>query len=151
VSNLTAMTRQIMIELSERISTLARMPLLEGCPPNEIEQIALRAHVLKFEDGDVIVPEGEEGLGFYFIIDGSARVMRDGAEVARLSGGDYFGEISLLEGAPRNATVVAIGTATCMGILRSFFRPLLARNPRLALKILDEELRRTERLEDVEG
>ena len=137
------MTRQIMVELADRMSALASMPLLGGCPSAELEQIALRAHVLSFDDGEVIVPEGEEGLGFYFLIEGSARVLRGNREVARLNKGDYFGEISLLEGDPRNATVVAVGAATCMGILRSFFRPLLARNPRLALRILDEELRRT--------
>ena len=137
-----------MVELADRMGTLARMPLLEDCPTHEIEQIALRAHVLSFEDGEVIVPEGEEGLGFYFLIDGGARVLRGGQEVARLSGGDYFGEISLLEGEPRNATVIAVGETTCMGILRSFFRPLLARNPRLALRILDEELRRMPAEED---
>jgi CRP-like cAMP-binding protein len=145
------MTRQILVELSDRMSALAQMPLLEGCPPVELEQIASRAHVLRFDDGEVIVPEGEEGLGFYFLLDGSARVIRDDREVASLGAGDYFGEISLLEGEPRNATVVAIGPTTCMGILRSFFRPLLARNPRLALRILDEELRRTQGLEDDEA
>jgi CRP/FNR family cyclic AMP-dependent transcriptional regulator len=144
------MTRQIMVDLTERMGTLTQMPLFEGCPTSEIEQIALRAHMLSFDDGEVIVPEGEEGLGFYFLIQGCARVLRGDQEIAKLGPGDYFGEISLLEGAPRNASVVADGATTCMGVLRSFFRPLLARNPRLALRILDEESRRRGEVEEEE-
>jgi CRP-like cAMP-binding protein len=138
------MTRNVSLDVAGRIAALGQMPVLDGCPPEEIEAIALRAHVLFFEDGDVIIPEGEEGLGFYFITSGRARVLRDGVAIAMLGPGDFFGEVSLIEGSARNATVVAEGGATCIGILRSFFRPLLARNPRLALRILEEEQRRIE-------
>lgn len=133
------MTKSVSLGLAERTRALAQMPVLEGCPPAEVEQIAARAHVMLFESGEIIVPEGEEGLGFYFITDGRVRVLRMGREIASLGTGDFFGEVSLLEGTVRNATVVADGSATCIGILRSFFRPLLARNPRLALRILDIE------------
>jgi CRP-like cAMP-binding protein len=133
------MTKSVSLDLAERTRALTKMPVLEGCPPAEVEQIAARAHVMLFESGEVIVPEGEEGLGFYFITDGRVRVLRNGRQIARLGAGEFFGEVSLLEGTVRNATVVADGPATCIGILRSFFRPLLARNPRLALRILDIE------------
>lgn len=133
------MTKSVSLGLAERTRALTQMPVLEGCPPAEVEQIAARAHVMLFDSGEVIVPEGEEGLGFYFITEGRVRVLRNGNEIATLGAGDFFGEVSLLEGTVRNATVVADGPATCIGILRSFFRPLLARNPRLALRILDIE------------
>jgi CRP/FNR family cyclic AMP-dependent transcriptional regulator len=136
------MTKSISLGLAERARALTQMPVLEGCPPSEVEQIAARAHVMLFDGGEVIVPEGEEGLGFYFITEGHVRVLRNGDEIATLGAGDFFGEVSLLEGTVRNATVVADGPATCIGILRSFFRPLLARNPRLALRILDIETQR---------
>ncbi|MGZ4188321.1 MAG: cyclic nucleotide-binding domain-containing protein [Actinomycetota bacterium] len=136
------MTRNLVMHVAERTRALAKIPVLHGLPDGETEQIAARAHVLVFDDGEVIVPEGEEGVGFYFIAEGRARVERAGQEVAMLGPGDFFGEVSLLEGTARNATVVASGPVTCIGILRSFFRPLLARNPRLALRILDEELKR---------
>jgi CRP-like cAMP-binding protein len=138
------MTRNVSMDLAAKITALNAMPVLDGCPPEEVEAIAHRAHVLFFEDGDVIIPEGEEGLGFYFITSGRARVIRDDASIATLRTGDYFGEVSLIEGSARNATVIAEGGTTCIGILRSFFRPLLARNPRLALRILEEEQRRVE-------
>ena len=136
------MTRSISLDVAERVRALTGMPVLEGCPLSEIEQIAARAHVMQFDDGEVIVPEGEEGLGFYFITDGLVAVLRGGQVIAGLGAGDFFGEVSLLEGTVRNATVVADGRVTCIGILRSFFRPLLARNPRLALRILDMETQR---------
>ncbi|HJT38364.1 MAG TPA: cyclic nucleotide-binding domain-containing protein [Actinomycetota bacterium] len=136
------MTKSVSLGLAERTRALTTMSVLQGCPPAEVEQIASRAHVMVFDDGEVIVPEGEEGLGFYFITDGRVRVLRAGDVIASLGAGDFFGEVSLLEGTVRNATVVADGTVTCIGILRSFFRPLLARNPRLALRILDIEMLR---------
>jgi CRP-like cAMP-binding protein len=136
------MTKSLSLGLAERARALALMPVLEGCPTAEVEQIAARAHVLLFEDREVIVPEGEEGLGFYFITEGRVRIERSGMEIAALGPGDFFGEVSLIEGTVRNATVVADGAVTCIGILRSFFRPLLARNPRLALRILDMETER---------
>ena len=74
--------------------------------------------------------------------DRRARVMRDGWEVGSLGPGEFFGEVALLEGGPRTATVVAAEKTTCLGILRTFFRPMLVRNPRLALRILEEERRR---------
>jgi len=142
------MTRNISLGFAERARALTQMPVLEGCPASEVEQMASRAHVLLFDDGEVIVPEGEEGLGFYFITEGLVRVVRADREVATLGPGEFFGEVSLLEGTNRNATVIADGNVTCIGILRSFFRPLLARNPRLALRILDME---TQRLADDSG
>jgi CRP/FNR family cyclic AMP-dependent transcriptional regulator len=142
------MTRSLSIGVAERARALTQMPILEGCPVPEVEEIASRAHVLLFDDGEVIVPEGEEGLGFYFITQGRVRVLQANEDVATLGPGEFFGEVSLLEGTVRNATVLADGNVMCIGILRSFFRPLLARNPRLALRILDVE---TQRFEEESG
>ena len=134
--------RIIALELDDLARALQRLPLLADCPERELANIASRAHVLAFDDGEVIVPEGEEGLGFYVVLSGSAAAIRDGAVVETITQGGFFGEIALLEARRRTATVVAVGGATCLGILRSFFRPLLVRNPRIALRILDEEARR---------
>lgn len=138
--------RIITLDIADREKALARIPLLAELPEREREEIAARSHVIAFTDGDVIVPEGEEGLGFYVILAGAARVVRDGVQINTLAAGDFFGEISLIEGDARTATVLASGPTTCVGILRSLFKPLLVRNPRFALKILDEEARRTEML-----
>lgn len=135
--------RIVTLDLADRARILARLSLLEGVAERDLSDIAVHAHVLTFAGGDVIVPEGEEGLGFYVIIAGTARVERGGESIQRLGPGDFFGEIALLQKRPRTASVLAEGSTTCLGILRTHFRPLLARNPRLALRILEEEAARS--------
>jgi len=134
--------RLIKLDPGDTARALMRVPLFAGCSDEEVRDIAELAHLLRFEDGAVIVPEGEEGLGFYLVMSGEAVVVRGGEEVNRLGAGDFFGEIALLEGTPRTASVVAEGTAVCIGILRGDFKPLLMRQPRIALRIIEEEGRR---------
>ncbi|MFN2613790.1 MAG: cyclic nucleotide-binding domain-containing protein [Actinomycetota bacterium] len=125
--------------LAERADALAELDLFEGLTHDELVQIAARAHVLAFAHGDVIVPQGEAGLGFYVIESGTADVERDGATVASLQRGDFFGEVSLLEWEPRNATVRATSDVRCIGILRSFFKGMLESYPRVAMRVLEQE------------
>ena len=134
--------RLIKLDPDDTARALARVPLFVGCSEDEVREIAGLAHLLRFEDGAVIVPEGEEGLGFYLLMQGGARVDRGGREVNRIGAGDFFGEIALLDGTLRTASVVADGPVICLGILRADFKPLLMRQPRLALRILEEAGRR---------
>lgn len=134
--------RLIRLDPNDTARALARVPLFAGCSEEDLRDIAALAHLLSFEDGAVIVPEGEEGLGFYLLLSGDAVILQDGREINRIGSGQFFGEIALLEGSPRTASVVAEGRTVCLGILRSDFRPLLVRQPRIALRILEEEGRR---------
>ena len=124
---------------------LAKVSLFAGSSDEDVRNIAAIAHLLSFEDGSVIVPEGEEGQGFYLIMSGEASVVQGGNEINRLGAGDFFGEIALIEGTPRTASVIAMGSVVCVGILRADFRPLLIRQPRIALRIIEEEGRRYEK------
>jgi CRP-like cAMP-binding protein len=132
----------IKLDPDDTARALARVPLFAGCSEQDVRDIAGLAHLLTFEDGAVIVPEGEEGLGFYLLLSGEARVLQGEREINRLGTGEFFGEIALLEGTPRTASVVAAGPVVCLGILRGDFRPLLMRQPRIALRIIEEEGRR---------
>lgn len=134
--------RLIRLDPNDTARALAKVPLFAGCSEEDLRDIAALAHLLSFEDGSVIVPEGEEGLGFYLLLSGEASVQQEGREINRVSSGEFFGEIALLEGTPRTASVIAIGRTVCLGILRGDFRPLLVRQPRIALRILEEEGRR---------
>jgi CRP/FNR family transcriptional regulator, cyclic AMP receptor protein len=136
--------RLIRLDANDRARALANIPLFAGCDEQQVRAIADCAHVLSFDAGQTIVAEGEDGLGFYLLLAGSARVVRDGAEVARLGAGDFFGEVALIERKPRTASVLAADRTICLGILRSDFRPLLVRQPRIALRILDVEAGRLE-------
>jgi CRP-like cAMP-binding protein len=134
--------RLIRLDADDTARALAKVSLFAGCSDEDLRDIASLAHLLSFEDGAVIVPEGEEGLGFYLLLSGAANVLQDGKTINHLSAGQFFGEIALLEGTPRTASVVADGRTVCLGILRSDFRPLLVRQPRIALRILEVEGRR---------
>lgn len=134
--------RLIRLDADDTARALARVPLFAGCSEEDLRDIASLAHLLSFEDGAVIVPGGEEGLGFYLLLSGAANVLQDGKPINHLTAGHFFGEIALLEGTPRTASVVADGRTVCLGILRSDFRPLLVRQPRIALRILEVEGRR---------
>ena len=135
----------IRLDPDDTARALARVPLFAGCSPEDVRDIAGIARMLRFEDGAVIVAEGEEGRGFYLIMSGEASVRQGKREINRMSAGDFFGEIALLEGTPRTASVVAVGGVVCLGILRADFRPLLVRQPRIALRIIEEEGRRYEK------
>lgn len=86
---------------------LAQVPLFTALSRRELKLIARRAEDVKVDAGAVLVSEGAAGHEFFVIIDGEARVTRHGKKVAALGPGAAFGELALLERAPRNATVVA--------------------------------------------
>jgi CRP/FNR family transcriptional regulator, cyclic AMP receptor protein len=142
VEGIVTERRLIRLDPNDTARALAKVPLFAGCSQEDLRDIAALAHLLSFEDGAVIVPEGEEGLGFYLLLSGGAAVVQESREINRIGSGQFFGEIALLEGMPRTASVIAVGRTVCLGILRSDFRPLLVRQPRIALRILEEEGRR---------
>jgi CRP-like cAMP-binding protein len=134
----------IRLDAEDRARALANVPLFSGCDEAQLKAIAECAHLLSFDPAQTIVAEGEEGLGFYLLLSGSANVIREGALVAELGSGDFFGEIALIDHTPRTASVVATEPTICLGILRSDFRPLLIQQPRIAMRILEAEARRGE-------
>jgi CRP-like cAMP-binding protein len=143
--------RLIRLDTDDTIRALDRIPLFAECSPREMRDIADRAQLVAFDGGQVIVREGEAGETFYLIVSGSATVSRRGHEIARLQQGDFFGEESLLEWTPRSASVQATGSAVCLALPRADFRAILVRNPRLALRILEEEARRVESRDTMPG
>ena len=119
-----------------RVELLGTVGLFDGIDPDGLAAIAGRAIEVDFPDGRTIVHQGEIGTGFFMIAKGRARVVRDGATVADLGPGDFFGELSLLDGGPRIATVLSEGPTTCLAIASWEFETLLESQPRLAIAIL---------------
>jgi CRP-like cAMP-binding protein len=130
------------------LNVLAEVPLFEGLSKRHLQRIAKLARIRRFASGAPLVRSGDEGRSFYVLLDGSARVVRAGGRVRRLGVGDCFGEMALLDGAPRSADVVADGDVLALTIGRAGFAKLLRSEPALAqslLRTLAARLRAAER------
>jgi CRP/FNR family cyclic AMP-dependent transcriptional regulator len=104
---------------------LRRVPLFTGMTDAAIESVGGLAHEVEFGEGDELVRQGDEGDTFLVIIDGRARVIQDGDTLRDLGPGDYLGEIALIDGGPRTATVTAIEPIRALIVERSDFRRLI--------------------------
>jgi CRP-like cAMP-binding protein len=89
------------------VDTLATVPLFSACSKKELAMVAKSAEQVTLAPGKVVVNEGAAGSEFFVILAGQARVERHGRQVATLGPGAFFGDLALLDRAPRNASVVA--------------------------------------------
>lgn len=128
---------------------LALVPLFSQLSPRHLKRLADSADEVRYMEGASVVKEGEEGDSFYAIIEGQAKVVNRGGKVVyRLLPGDSFGEISLLDGGARTATVVTETPMRMLELKRTAFRRALEAEPTVAVKLLRHAagmLRRMER------
>ena len=116
--------------------TLEEVPLFAGLSKRHLRRVAKLAHVRRFAAGSPLVRAGEAGRSFFVLLDGTAKVVRRGGRPRRLGMGDYFGEMALLDGAPRSADVVAESDVLALTVDRSGFTKLLSAEPTLAHTLL---------------
>ena len=119
--------------LAER-EHLARLPLFAGVGSAELDRLAAQMLVTRYSAGDTIVEQGAAGDRFFVIVDGQVEVVRrdeDGAEtpIAELGVGDFFGEMALLDRAPRSATVRALSPVETYTLAADDFHGMLERPP----------------------
>ena len=128
---------------------LAQVPLFAGMPPRFLKRLADKMDEQRFMEGATIVRQGEPGDTFYVIVEGEAKVKDpNGRTLSRLIPGDFFGEISLMDGGPRTATVVAETHLTALALSRKDFGALLQSEPKVTVGLLKHAaalLRRLER------
>jgi CRP/FNR family transcriptional regulator, cyclic AMP receptor protein len=86
---------------------LAQIPLFSSLPPDALRKLAFWVSELSVSEGKHLVEEGDYAYDLFIIQDGTAEVRHDGQQVAELGPGEFFGEMGVLQGAQRNATVVA--------------------------------------------
>ena len=132
----------------EKMARLQTVPILSECTGRQLREVARIAEVVELEAGTVLTRVDEPGEDFFFIVDGSARVDVPDGKHAQLSPGEFFGEMSLLDGGPRTATVTAATAVRLLVIKRRHFTTLLREVPALGLKIcatLARRLREAER------
>ena len=131
---------------------LARVPLFQGLGPTHLAHLASLAEEVTYNAGRVIVKKGDPGKAFYVIVEGRAKVVKGRIVTAQgeaeLGAGDFFGELALLDGEVRAATVIAASQLQTIRIERTSFRRLLRDEPGLALKLLEGMARRTRKILD---
>jgi len=126
----------------QRADLLSRVPLFTGLSKRHIKQLAEACTDAHYRAGATIVQEGAPGDTFFVIVDGEAAVLRGVRAIAKLTPGDFFGEIALLDGGPRTATVQARTTVLALRLNRSAFNRMLKMEPKIGVQILDEVARR---------
>jgi CRP/FNR family transcriptional regulator, cyclic AMP receptor protein len=117
--------------------TLRAVPLFSDLNQKELVEVAQTMRERRFAAGDTVTREGAGGAGFFVIADGHADVSVDGESRGTLGPGDFFGEVALITGAERTATIVATTDLTCYGLTPWDFRPLVEGNPSIAWKLLE--------------
>jgi len=136
---------------SQKIDLLKKVHLFSNLSQRHLGEIAKHADQVQVEKGRVLVQQGKIGWEFIFIVEGKARVEKDGKVIRQLSKGDFFGEISLIDGEPRTATVIAETNMTLLIVNKTSFDHLLEKIPGLQRKILIslcQYLRRAEKAID---
>jgi CRP-like cAMP-binding protein len=118
------------------IDHLQQVPLFAACSRKDLQLVARRAEDVRVPAGKALVTEGETGHEFFVILEGSAKVSKQGRKVAQLGSGDSFGELALLEKAPRNATVVADSDMELVVLGQREFAGLIDEVPGFARKLL---------------
>jgi CRP/FNR family cyclic AMP-dependent transcriptional regulator len=121
----------------EPYAFLRGVALFSDVSDKDLHVIAASMKRRAYAPGDEIVSEGEGGVGFFFVESGAVAVSKHGARVAALGSGDHFGEIALLAGADRTATVSAESEVVCWGMPAWNFRPLVREQPSVTMKLLE--------------
>ena len=121
---------------SHREALIAACPLFRGLDANGMAAVAQATVEVEFPADRTIARQGEIGTGLFIVAEGAVRVVRDGEIVARLGPGEFFGELSVLDGGPRNASVIADGPTTCLALATWDAERVLREQPGVALAVL---------------
>lgn len=126
----------------DAVKMLSSCSLFSGLSRRELSAILRVAKEVTHEEGQKILSEDTEGVGFHLILEGRANVSTRGRKRAELGPGDYFGEMSLLDGQPRTATVTPTKPMRTLTIASWDFMPMIEKYPSIATKMLIEMSRR---------
>ncbi|HTZ04331.1 MAG TPA: cyclic nucleotide-binding domain-containing protein [Gaiellaceae bacterium] len=126
-----------MLRKDAKVELLQRVPLFERCSKRELQEIAGLADELDVPAGRTLTTEGRTGYEFVVIVEGSASVKRKGRTINTLRSGDFLGEIALVTGTPRTATVATTSQSRVLVLTARDFRRLLRDTPAMQLKVLE--------------
>jgi len=120
----------------EVLDALSTVPLFSACSKVELRMIANMGTEVAVPDGKAITEQGKPGREFCLIVEGAARCLVDGEQVATFGPGDFFGEMSLLDRGPRRATIISDGPTLLLVLDSTEFARLLDSSPSTAKKLL---------------
>ena len=134
-----------MLTKNAKVESIRRVPLFSGCSKRELAEIALIADELQFGAGTTLISQGASGREFIVVIEGDVEIEKDGKPVPQ-SGDDakFFGEIALLTGGPRNATVRTTSPVRALVITDRAFARLLRDSPQIQAKVMQSLAERLE-------
>jgi CRP-like cAMP-binding protein len=139
-------------DLEHRIALLGGVWLFSTCSDDEIARIAAMAEARSVDTGTEVTREGEPGVEFFVIVEGDAVATVDGDEVGRISAGGFFGEMALIDGGERVATVTALNPMEMLVLGRHEFNEMLEiAMPSVAPKLLEVVGARMRTLEEHAG
>lgn len=124
------------------VDMLEKSTLWSGLDKQDFKAIVKISKQQKFLSGDTIVKKGEEGAGFYLVLDGAVEIRSDGNTLSKLGPGQFFGEMSVVDTQPRSADVVAVEPSRVLFLSAWAFKSLVSERPRIAVKMLQEFVRR---------
>ena len=133
--------------IKQLTAVLEAVPLFEGLSHKQLRKVADLADVARFMAGATLVKQGVVGDSFYVVLTGQAKVIANKRTLNRLLPGDHFGEISLLDGGPRSASVVAETEMTLVIITQKDFLAMLAKDPEITVVLLEGMARTVRRLD----
>lgn len=136
-----------MAKRDQYLEHLAEVPMFSACTKKELGIVGRNADEVTFEPGAVLVSEGESGSEFFIMMSGKAKVTRAGREVAVIGPGEWFGELALLDKAPRNATVTATTPVSVIVLSQRAFKGLLAEVPTMSNRLMTGMARRLHELD----
>jgi CRP/FNR family transcriptional regulator, cyclic AMP receptor protein len=119
------------ISADQKVKRLEAIPIFSQATKRQLEHVAAIADEIDVPGGTVLAKQGERGLDFFLIEEGSANVLVDGSQIATLGPGDFFGEISLVDGGPRTATVESTESMKLLVVRKPSFDDLLETTPEL--------------------
>jgi CRP-like cAMP-binding protein len=134
-----------------KVDALKRAPLFEGLSRKELGLVARMTDDIEVPAGQTLCREGETGQEFFVILEGEVEVTRHGEHVYSGSGGDFFGEIAVVEHMPRTATITAKTPLRLFVLTAQGFRSVLHGNPVVERKVMVALARRLAEIADDPG
>jgi len=135
------------LKVKNPTALLAGVPLFASMSERQLKVLNQAMKVVKFGPGQTLISEGEDDARFYLIVEGTAKVTVNGRKKRQIGPGDYIGELAVVDGGVRSATVTAETDVVTLSAARWNFEAVLKNNPTVALAILREMVRRVRELE----